>query len=483
MAQRLTLVQCKQTCSSEVALHDNGPLLVKSTRSAVGEHVAASLPRHRAALRVGMVTLVAALVGTQGSASAQLRGEKPEVVKVNDRVYCATGYALGNSICVVTDDSLVIIDTTESPQAARDILAAFRKISPLPIQHIIYTHFHGDHINGTRMLAENKPKIIAQALHMPELMKYQLLAAYNQRLNTVQWGAMLPAERRGISLAIDPRNIERAYMPPTETFDAEHKFEQGGVRFELYHAQGETVDHLFVWLPELETLCPGDLVYPSFPMLASPMKPDRPVLTWAESVERMRKFRPKHLVGSHGLPLSGADRVDVVLERYSRAIRFVHDETVKGLNAGLSLDEIRRCTRLPEHLAAEPYLAPLYGRLEWGINGVYRQYTGWYDFNPAHLNPGPPQEFYRALAEASSVEVILSRAQRALDEKQPQLALELTDVVLGAEPDNLSCHVLRAVALESLATSAVNTVERNIYRGAAQSHKEKASAAAANSRR
>ena len=63
-----------------------------------------------------------------------------------------------------------------------------------------------------------------------------------------------------------------------------------------------------VWLPDFETLLPGDLFYWSFPMLASPGKPDRPVLEWAASLDRMRQLHPAFLAGSHSRPLAGRER-------------------------------------------------------------------------------------------------------------------------------------------------------------------------------
>src|SRR5207248_6140355 len=105
-------------------------------------------------------------------------------------------------------------------------------------------------------------------------------------------------------------------------------------------------------------------------------------------------------------------------------------------NQGLTLEEIRRQVRLPEELAKLPYLAPVYGRLEWAVNGIYRQYAGWYDFDPAHLNPGRAELFARALLEAAGgADAVLRRAQKALDDSEPQLALDLTGIVLGGEPN------------------------------------------------
>jgi len=406
----------------------------------------------------------------------QIRNGKPELLRVADGVYCATGYALGNAIIVVTDKSLVVVDTTESPPAAREIRETFRKISPLPVSTIIYTHHHGDHINGAKAFKTETTRIIAQKNFVPELAKYKLLTDYNRRVNATQFGATLPESERGVSLAADRYGTppgEIGYVPPNVLFDEHYDFEEGGVRFELSHTQGETIDHLMVWLPQKRVLLQGDLFYPSFPMLSSPMKPVRPVAEWAASLERMRKLQPLYLVGSHGMPLSGREEIDPALANYAKAIRYVHDETVKRINQGLSLDEIRRQVRLPEELARLPYLAPTYGRVEWAVNGIYRLYTGWYDFDPARLNPGRKDAFQRAVLEAAGgADALTKRARQALSDGQPQLALDLAEIVLSTEPAHQAAHALSAEAFQILGDAARNSIERNIYRAAAQEHRK-----------
>jgi glyoxylase-like metal-dependent hydrolase (beta-lactamase superfamily II) len=122
-------------------------------------------------------------------AAAQLSQSTPEVIRVNDHVYCATGFALGNVIFVLTDRSVVVVDTTEGQAPARAAFEDFRKISTLPVSYIIYTHFHGDHINGAKVFAGPSTKVIAQENHAEELRKYRLMVGYNRRLNEVQWAA------------------------------------------------------------------------------------------------------------------------------------------------------------------------------------------------------------------------------------------------------------------------------------------------------
>lgn len=129
-------------------------------------------------------------------AHAQLAREKPTLIKVTDRVYTATGYALGSVIYVVTDSSVVVIDTTESQSTARATLDEFRKVSRLPVSYIIYTHFHGDHVHGAKVFKGENTKVIAQADHVNETAKHTMLLGYNQRLNYYQFGFALPREQR-----------------------------------------------------------------------------------------------------------------------------------------------------------------------------------------------------------------------------------------------------------------------------------------------
>jgi alkyl sulfatase BDS1-like metallo-beta-lactamase superfamily hydrolase len=395
----------------------------------------------------------------------------------------ATNYAISNVIFVITNQSVVVIDTSESRATAHAILSDFRKVCELPISYIIYTHFHGDHIHGASVFHSPGTRVISQKLLLPELQNTISLLGYRSHADALQFGAGLDLADRGVTHArtrqqairLDqvvgesvPRYNPRGYMPPDITFDEEYGFSEGGVDFELYHTQGETVDHLMVWVPSMKALIPGDLFYWGFPMLSSPMKPDRPVLAWARSLNRMRELRPELLVPSHSKPLDGMKAIDEILANYARAIGFVHDETVKGINQGLPVEQIRRGVRLPEDLAKLAYLTEGYGKVTWAVNGIYRQYTGWYDLNPTSLRRNPHGLLERTLLAASGgAGPLNTQARAAFEADRHQLVLELTDIVLAAQPRNEVAVALRIGSLRMLGERARNGVERNLYLGAA----------------
>jgi len=396
---------------------------------------------------------------------SRVRNRKARLIQATDRVYCANAYSVSNALYVITKKSVVVIDTTESISAARASLADFRKITELPVSWIVYTHFHGDHIRGAKAFHGPGVKIIAQRRMPEDLARNNMLLPYRERVNAIQLGTPLPAGN-GTSVLNDP---EDGYMPPDTLFDEEFRFEEGGTQFELYHTQGESTDHLMVWMPREKILFPGDLFYRCFPMLSNPLKADRPVAKWIESLERMRALRPGCLIPSHGAPVHGAAEIDETLGNYAKAIRHVHDETVKGINERLTLPQILDHVRLPEELARLPYLAERYGTVRWAAKGIYRQYTGWHDFNPAHLNPSPRRKLSRALLEASGgPRPFVARARRALDAGENQIVLELTEIVLDVHPRHPQARALRLAALTRLGNSGSNALERNIYRAAAK---------------
>src|SRR5947208_14128282 len=106
------------------------------------------------------------------------RVKRPELIKVTDRVYVAVDYALANVIYAITDTSLVVIDTTESHRTAQATLKEMRKITHLPVSHIIYTHFHDDHILGARAFHTDGTKIIAHRKLLDERDRAALAHTY-----------------------------------------------------------------------------------------------------------------------------------------------------------------------------------------------------------------------------------------------------------------------------------------------------------------
>jgi alkyl sulfatase BDS1-like metallo-beta-lactamase superfamily hydrolase len=395
------------------------------------------------------------------------------VLEVTDGVHVAVGFALANSILLEGDDGVVVVDTTESLETGREVKAAFDAVTTKPVRAIVYTHNHTDHVFGARAFAEGSepPPVYAHettSSYIDRIVNVIRPAIYRRSMrmfgNYLPEGEVLNAGI-GPYLAAGHGGGRFALLRPTHTFSDRLAVEVAGLKLELVHAPGETNDQIFVWLPEKRVLLPGDNFYKAFPNLYTIRGTlYRDVLQWVASLDRMRALRPEHLVPSHTRPISGAERVQAALTDYRDAIQFVHDQTIRAINRGLTPDEIVAELRLPEHLARSPYLQEFYGTVEWSVRSVFAGYLGWFDGNAAHLSPLPPRErAARMAALAGEGTSLAEAAARALESGDLRWAAELADHQLELDPADGEARRLLSTALRGLGEQHPSANGRHYY--------------------
>ncbi|TXS92897.1 MBL fold metallo-hydrolase [Parahaliea maris] len=393
------------------------------------------------------------------------------VEKVTDGVYVAIGYGLANSIMLEGDDGIVIVDTMETAEEAQAVLAAFREITDKPVKALIYTHNHTDHVFGAAGFTGGKQVPV----YAHESTSYYINRVVNQIRPIIStrsmrmFGTHLPPGERindgiGPHLGVTPESVLFS-LPPTHTFEDQLSINVAGLNIELVHAPGETEDQLFVWVPDKKTVLPGDNVYQAFPNLYTIRGTAyRDVKQWANSLDRIRALGAEHLVPSHGRPLQGEGQIATLLTDYSDTINFVHDQTLRYMNHGLTPDEIVAKVQLPAHLASNPWLQEFYGKLSWSVRSVFDGYLGWFSGNPSELQPlSQPEEARRMAALAGGNGALLEKARQALEDGDTQWALSLSDHLMVLQPEDEASRSLRTDALRKLGETEANPNARNYY--------------------
>ncbi|MFP4004904.1 MAG: alkyl sulfatase dimerization domain-containing protein [Alphaproteobacteria bacterium] len=410
----------------------------------------------------------------EGSVNLELQAHteefRPEVIEVTEGVHVAVGFALANSILIEGEDGVIIVDTTESGEAAEEVLAEFRRITGKPVKAVIYTHNHADHIFGARVFTGGDPSIPVYAHETTERHIDRFVNLLNGAISVRSarmFGTWLPpggVENAGIGPFLRFDNANMALVRPTHTFSDRLEVEIAGVKLVLVHAPGETDDQLFVWLPEKRVLLPADNFYRAFPNLYTIRgTPYRDVREWVASLDRMRALEPEFLVPSHSRPLSGREKVTEALTHYRDAIQFVHDQTVRAMNKGMTPDEAVAFVKLPDHLANYPWLRPFYGRVAWSVRNIFNGYLGWFSGDAVDLNPLPPKERARRYARAFKAAAPLEQqARAALDDGDYQWAAELATHMTHAG-DRTAGRRLKAEAFTAMAERTVNANGRNYY--------------------
>jgi alkyl sulfatase BDS1-like metallo-beta-lactamase superfamily hydrolase len=393
------------------------------------------------------VFLSTILVAISGTVVAQPSDDRVEVIKINDSIYEAVGAS--NVFLVKTPAGNVIIDTT-NPVFAKEYVSALKKVSNAPVRYIILTHGHWDHTGGVAQWREPGTHVIAQREQVEFLNYSQRLNNFYAVRNTAQFGHEYPLDEKWAG------NFGAAQFADI-FFDQKYEFTLGGLKFQLFSTPGETPDHLTVWIPRFKAAFIGDNYDESFPALYTlrGTKP-RPALDYIASLKLVMSLKPDVVLLGHGDPIRGNGEITRMLTHYADATQYVHDEVVKGMNAGKDVHTLMNEIHLPPALAT-PEMA---GKVSWSVRGIYEGYAGWFDMKPETMYETPVTAVYADLVRlAGGPEGITKLALDRIQNGKAVEALHLTSIALAADPQNRGALEARLKALELLKSASSNHPE------------------------
>ncbi len=405
------------------------------------------------------------------------RKMEQRVYKVTDNVYSAVGFGIANATMIVGSDGIIIVDTMESIPAAKNVLDAFRKISDKPIKAVIYTHNHSDHTMGVKAFTTDddvkagKVNIYAHETMMNTVINNAGVVAPALGIRAAYtFGLMIEKGPEGwVNQGLGPAYVVGAtgFIAPTKTFKDKLDVTIAGVKLQLLYAPSETDDEIVVWLPEQKLLQSAEVIQgETFPNVHTIRGTKfRDPVAWYKSIDKLRSFGAEHLVPSHGRPMSGKEKVEEMLTAYRDAIQYVHDQTIRWLNKGLTPDEIvEQVAHLPAHLANHPWLGEFYGMVRHSVRQIYVGYLGWFEGDPTALDPLPRGEESRRYVELmGGREAVLKAAKTAFDKGENQWAAELVTHLIRVNKEDTEARKLKADSLRQLAYKTENINWRNWY--------------------
>jgi alkyl sulfatase BDS1-like metallo-beta-lactamase superfamily hydrolase len=188
---------------------------------------------------------------------------------------------------------------------------------------------------------------------------------------------------------------------------------------------------------------------------------------WAKYLNEARdKFATKSEVvfAQHHWPVWGNSRLLDYLAKQRDTYKFLHDQTLRLINHGYRSGEIADRLALPKSLAQEWHVRGYYGTLSHNSKAVYQRYLGWYDANPANLNPLPPVERAKKyVAYMGGAEAITTKAREDFAKGEYRWVADAMSQVVFAEPDNKAARELAADAMEQMGYQAESATWRNAY--------------------
>ena len=406
--------------------------------------------------------------------------------KVTDRVYQVRGMDLANMTLIEGDKGLIIIDPLLSVETAEAALKLYFAHRPArPVSAVVYSHSHVDHFGGVRGVASevdvvnSKTKIIAPDGFMAHAVAENVFAgnAMSRRAQ-YQFGPLLPPGPSGqvdTGLGKNVSNGTISLLAPTDL-----------IKKNLEPRTVDGVEIVFQLTPGTEAPSEMNMYFPQFKLLNMAENTShnmhnlytirgaevRDGNAWSRYIgDAMREFggRSDVLIAQHHWPTWGADKIMPFMAAQRDMYKFINDQSLRLINHGYKPDEIAQALKLPGSLEGKWALRGYYGTLSHNARAVYQKYMGWYDANPANLEPLPPIESAKKAVEyMGGADAATTRAKADFAKGNYRWVASVMNQVVFADPNNKAARALGADALEQLGFQAEAATWRNAYLFGAQ---------------
>lgn len=406
--------------------------------------------------------------------------------KVTDGIYQVRGFDLANTTFIEGRTGWIVIDTLTTPATSKAAYALVsQELGQKPIRAIIYSHAHIDHFGGVKGLVSQEQvdkgevQIIAPKGFMEAAIKENVLAGNAMlRRATYQYGTLLPKGPNGqVDMAIGKgvAHGPMSIIAPTKLIEGNlQELEIDGVPFTFQNTPGtESPAEMNVWLPQQKALLMAENVTATLHNLYTLRGAEtRDPLGWSKYInEALHQFGTKAEVmfAVHNWPRWGHEDIVRTLEKQRDMYGYLNDQTLHLANNGVTINQIHERLKVPPELANEWFNRGYHGSVSHNVRAVVNKYLGYYDSNPATLNPLAPEDSAVKYVEfMGGADHLLQMARASFDKGEYRWVVEVVNKLVFADPSNQAARNLQADALEQLGYQAENAGWRNSYLTAAQ---------------
>lgn len=415
---------------------------------------------------------------------------KNGLFKLAEGVWQVRGFDLSNMTVIGGRTGWILIDPlTNRETSAAALELVNQQLGTRPVAAVIYTHSHADHFGGIRGIVSpedvksGKVAIIAPEHFTEETASENVIGgpAMGRRASFQFGSALAPGAQgqmgSGIGTAVAAGEITLLTPSDTITRTGETRTIDGvTLEFQMV-PESEAPAELNVMLPERRTLLIGEIATCSLHNILTPRGAQvRDALAWANYLtEAIRLYgdRTETVAASHCWPHFGKEEVRTYLTLQRDNYKYLHDQTVRLMNKGLTQAEIAEALIPPPALTNEWTNRGYYGTYSHNSKAIYQRYLGWYDANPANLNTYPPVERAKRYVDAmGGADRVMALANTAMASGDYRWSSDLLNQLVFADPENAAAKALLADSYEQQGYQAEAATWRNMFLSAARDLRE-----------
>ena len=277
-------------------------------------------------MRVKLFLALVVLMGLLSFQSVLAQDLGPHFTKIQEGIFVRAVKSVdANATIILTSEGVVLIDSGHTPRDSIALSQAVKKLTPLPVRYLINTEPHTDHTTGHWVFSP--PALIIAHAGASAVMREGLNPERVKRI--VAENAQLP----------EIKNF-RPVLPHIE-FRNWMKLEVGERTFEMrylksVHSEADSA----VWMPkERIVFAAASVGVKRF----SNLRPSVTIADILQGIKMMKALNPEIVVPGHGAP--GTVKILDDMERY---YTLLVERVGAMVNAGKSLDEIKKDLRMPE---------------------------------------------------------------------------------------------------------------------------------------